>query len=91
MRRSLKLSGMPGLFFLIWQGVSRQSLLANLAIPSMLGERHPCLSTVCEKTLPPTPANIKVKKIAGIAELLLHTVDNYISYRVILYKMNRSL
>ena len=31
-----------------------------------LGERRPCLSTVYEQTLPPTPASLKVKKIAGI-------------------------
>ena len=32
-----------------------------------LVKRHPCPSTVCEKTLPPTPTSLKVKKIAGIA------------------------
>ena len=35
-----------------------------------LGERHPYLSTVCKKTLPPTPASLKVKKIAGIVSLV---------------------
>ena len=38
----------------------------------MRGKRHSCLSTVCEKTLPPIPASLKVKKIAGIAGLVLH-------------------
>ena len=65
------LSGIPGLFFFIWQGVGGKVFSQTRDSIHALGERHPCLAIVCEKILPPTPASFKVKKIAGIAVLLL--------------------
>ena len=63
----LPLTGIPGLFFLIWQGVNGKVCSQTRDSIHVLGKRHPCLSTVCEKTLSPTLASLKVKKIARIA------------------------
>ena len=64
--------GIPGLFFLIWQGVSSKIFWQTRDSIHALGERHPCLSAVYAKTLPPTPVSLKVKKIVGTANILLN-------------------
>ena len=73
------ITGIPGLFFLIWQGVSGKVFLQTRDSIHAPGERDPCLSTVCEKTLPPIPASLKVRKIAGIVALII-----YLSFNTIL-------
>ena len=65
-RYPLYITGISGLFFLIWQDVSGKVFSQTSDSIHALGERHHCLSTVYEKTLPSTPASLKVKKIAGI-------------------------
>ena len=59
-------SVIPVCFFLFGKVLAAKSSRKLSDSIHALGEKYPCLSTVCEKILPPTPASFKVKKIAGI-------------------------
>lgn len=58
--------GILSLFFLNWQGISSRGCSQTRETIHARGKRHPCPSTVCEKTIPLIPISHKVRKIAGI-------------------------